>query len=542
MPEALADLLIRRGFDTEGAAKSFLRPSLDALTDPRELKDLPEAVDLIMGQIRDHRPIMVHGDYDVDGQCATALLTRVLRAAGAEVIPFVPSRLRDGYDLGPAGVSAAAEGGAGLIVTCDCGTTAHQAVAEAKRRGLRVIVTDHHLASAMPPADAVINPNRLDCPSSSKELCGTGVAFKLAQGVVHALGLPENLPLHFLDLVALATVADLVPLVGENRPLVRFGLRTLARSRWPGIRALVQSAGLQGRQLRAGHIGFILAPRLNAVGRIGEAMEGLQLLLCDDEREALRRAQALETINAERQEMDREILVQAVQHIEESVDLDEQFGLVLARDDWHPGVIGIVASRIVERFARPTVMIGLEGDEGRGSGRSIPGFDLHGALRACGEYLVKYGGHKMAAGLTVARGEIDAFRRAFNEAVRAELSLEDLVHTRRIDAVVPVSTLDHTLERLLRHFEPCGVGNPGPVFAVRRAEARNARTVGADHLKFTLADATGRLAAIGFGLAERVETEWLNRPVDVAFRLEENDWQGLVSLQARVIDLKPSDP
>lgn len=540
IPVELASLLVQRGMDEPDEAKLFLRPTLASLSDPAEFKDLPEAAALIAEHVKDRKTIFVHGDYDVDGQCATALLTRFLRAFGAQVEPFVPHRMTDGYDLSAAGIAAAEAAGASLIVTCDCGVTAHEAVADAKRRGFKVIVTDHHLTRDLPPADAVVNPKRPDCPSTSKELCGAGLAFKLVQGLTRELDVPDNAPMHFLDLVALATVADLVPLVGENRTLVRYGLRQLARSRWPGVRALVAAAGLAGRPLRAGQVGFILAPRLNAIGRIGDAKDGLRLLLTDDESEANTRANTLETINRERQEVDKAILKQAVTEIEESVDLESTVGLVLAREKWHPGVIGIVASRIVERYARPTVLIGIDGEWGKGSGRSVPGFDLHAALMSCASHLTKFGGHKMAAGLTVAREQVDMFRDAFNEAARAVLSPDDLVHTQRVDAVLSVNRLDGRLEKLLRHFEPCGIGNPAPVLAVRGARAAGAREVGELHLKFTLEDPTGRLSAIGFGLAQRVESTWLEGDVDVAFRLEENVFQGLATLQARVMDVRPA--
>jgi len=540
VPPELAALLIQRGIDESGSARAFLRPTLEQLSDPHGFRDLPEAVDLVARHVQRGSTIMVHGDYDVDGQCATAILTRALRAAGAMVIPFVPNRLRDGYDLSEAGVRAAVEGGAALIVTCDCGTTAHEAVARARAAGLDVIVTDHHLPGDLPPANAVINPRRPDCPSVSKDLCGAGVAFKLVQGLVEPLGLPENLPWHFLDLVALATVADLVSLRGENRALVTYGLRALAQSRWPGVRALVEAAGLAGKPLRAGQIGFILAPRLNAVGRIGDAMEGLRLLLADDPAEARPWAEELEAINTRRQDLDRTILDQAIEEVETRVDLSEAYGLVLAREGWHPGVIGIVASRIVERYARPTIMVGLEGGVGKGSGRSIHGFDLHAALRACGDYLVKYGGHPMAAGLTVEADQLDAFRTAFNTVACSCLTPDDLVRRQRIDVVVPVGRLSGPFEKLLRRFEPCGMGNPGPVLAVTGGRVARAREVGKQHLKFTLEDHSGQVSAIGFGLSERVEPEWLKGPVDVAFRLERNEWNGRSTLQARVIDLRPS--
>jgi single-stranded-DNA-specific exonuclease len=277
IPEPLAAHLVQRGFGAPALARAFLRPELERLSDPLAWADMRTAVDVIARALRARTPILVHGDYDVDGQCAAALLTRVLRSLGGEVHPFVPHRLRDGYDFGPAGLAEAERTGAGLIITCDCGVTAVDAVRAARDAGRDVVVTDHHLPdTVLPPATALVDPRRADCPSEDKDLCGAGVAFKLAQALVRTLGASENLPLHFLDYVALATVADVVPLRGENRILVRHGLKMLADSRWTDLRALVDAAGLAGRPVRAGHVGFILAPRLNAVGRIGDAKDGLR--------------------------------------------------------------------------------------------------------------------------------------------------------------------------------------------------------------------------------------------------------------------------
>lgn len=540
VPPTLARLLVQRGYDSVEGARTFLRPALDTLSDPMDLPDMAPAVATVTQAVRGGWPILVHGDYDVDGQCGTALLTRALREAGATVVPFIPNRMRDGYDLGPAGLAAARTAGAGLIVTCDCGTTAREAVADARAAGIRVVITDHHLPGELPAADAVVNPRRGDREAPSAGLCGAGVAFKLVQALVPALGLPAHLPMHLLDLVAVATVADVVPLTGENRVLARFGLRKLQDTRWPGLRALIEVAGLQGRQIRAGHVGFVLGPRLNAAGRIGEAMDGLALLLSDDPADALARARRLETQNAQRQELDQRILQEAVDVVERDVRLDDDFGLVLASDTWHPGVIGIVASRVVERYARPAILVALEGDTGKGSGRSIPGFDLHAAISACAPHLLRFGGHPMAAGVTVARGALDGFRAAFNAVARARLGPDDLVPRRRIDAVVQLSELSMDLERLLRHLEPCGAGNPTPVFGVTGARVRDARPVGTNHLRLLLQDDAGRIPAIGFDWADRVDPDWWRAPVDVAFQLQQNEWRGDVSLQARIVEVRPT--
>ena len=542
IPEALAAILVQRGLGSPALAKAFLRPELESLSDPLRWADMGVAVEILARAARDHRPILVHGDYDVDGQCAAALLTRALRAAGAIVHAFVPHRLRDGYDFGPAGLAEAQRVGAGVIVTCDCGITAVESVAAARAAGMEVIVTDHHLpGDTLPPASAVLDPRRPDCPSEDKDLCGTGVAFKLAQALVHTLGLSANLPLHFLDYVALATVADVVPLKGENRVLVRHGLKMLADSRWVGLRALVETAGLGGKPLRAGHVGFILAPRLNAAGRIADAKDGLRLLLTEDPSEAAALARELETLNARRQELDQKILDEAIDLAEKTLREDDR-ALVLASGDWHPGVIGIVASRLVERYGRPTFMIAWEkeGDVGRGSGRSIAGFDLHAALHRVAPHLEKYGGHTMAAGLTIRRERYEDFRVAFLDVAAQLLSPDDLAPSQRVDLELPLGLVNGELERLIRHLEPCGAGNPAPVFGVRGARAVGARRVGTNHLRFTLDDGSGVLPAIGFRWADDVPDSWLAAPLDVAFKLERDEWQGRTTLQARVAALAPS--
>src|SRR5690242_8995533 len=543
IPEPLAAILVQRGLAAPDLAKAFLRPDLERLSDPFAWADMPRAVELIATATRSGTPILVHGDYDVDGQCAAALLTRVLSSVGARAHAFVPHRLRDGYDFGPAGLAEAQRLGAGLVITCDCGITAVESVREARAAGIEVIVTDHHLpGDELPPASAVLDPRRVDCASADKDLCGTGVAFKLAQALVPALGVSPHLPLHFLDFVALATVADVVPLTGENRILVRHGLKMLADSRWIGLRALVEAAGLSGRPIKAGHVGFILAPRLNAAGRIGDARDGLRLLLSDNPDEAAALARELETLNARRQELDQRILDEAVE-LAERVLRPEDRALVLAADTWHPGVIGIVASRLVERYGRPTFLIGWEegGSTGRGSGRSIAGFDLHAALHRVAPHLEKYGGHTMAAGLTIRRERYEAFRVAFLAVAGELLRPDDLVPAQRVDLELPLGLVSDELERLIRYLEPCGPGNPAPVFGVRGARAVGARRVGSNHLRFTLDDESGVLPAIAFQWADAIPDHWLSERLDVAFRLERDEWQGRATLRARVAALAPSE-
>ena len=542
IPEPLAAILVQRGFTAPERAKAFLRPELERLSDPLAWADMSRAVGLVAGAVRAGVPVLVHGDYDVDGQCAAAMLARVLQSVGGNVHAFVPHRIRDGYDFGEAGLREAQRLRAGLIITCDCGITAVDAVRAARAAGIEVIVTDHHVpGDALPPASAVLDPLRPDCPSEDKDLCGTGVAFKLAQALVPALGISPNLPFHFLDFVALATVADVVPLTGENRILVRHGLKLLADSHWTGVRALLDAAGLAGKPLKSGHVGFILAPRLNAAGRIGDANDGLRLLLTDDPDDAARIARELETLNARRQALDQRVLEDAVQLADRALDAGaEDRALVLAAEGWHPGVIGIVASRLVERYGRPTFLVGWDGDTGRGSGRSIAGFDLHAALQRVGHHLEKYGGHTMAAGLTIRRDRYEAFRIAFLAVAGELLGPTDLVPAQRVDLELPLRLVSDDLEKLIRYLEPCGPGNPAPVFGVRGARAVGAKRVGSNHLRFLLDDESGVLPAIAFQWADAIPDQWLAERLDVAFRLERDEWQGRATLQARVACMAPS--
>lgn len=544
LPHALASLLVQRGHGTPELARRFLRPSLADLADPLSLAGMAEAVERIARAVHGGEGILVHGDYDVDGQCATAIITRALRAAGARVTPFVPHRLRDGYDFGPAGIRAAVDAGATLVITCDCGITAVESVRAARAAGLDVVITDHHLPAAeLPEATAVVDPQRADDASGLGTLCGSGVAFKLVQALIPVLGLPANLHLHLLDYVALATVADVVPLTGENRILVKHGLRVLGDSRWSGLRALVECCGLGGRELRAGQLGFILGPRLNAAGRIGDAGDGVRLLLTDDPVEAGPLARRLEELNGERQALDQRILDEALEQVERHADPERDAGLVLTGEGWHPGVIGIVASRIVERYGRPTFLIAFDAEIGKGSGRSISRFDLHAALGDCAPLLERYGGHRMAAGLTIRREHLDAFRDRFAAAARARLAPEDLGPEQRVDLVVGLEEVTPDLERLCRYLEPCGTGNPGPVFGVRGARLAGHSRVGANHLKGTLDDGRARLSAIGFQWADRVP--WLageSGRLDAAFRVERNEFNGTVTLQARLVALSPCRP
>ena len=539
-----------RGYADDDSAKKFLRPRLDHLHDALLLKGAEKAVERLAAACEKGETVMIHGDYDVDGICSTTIMTRVLRQFGAKAVPFIPRRIEDGYDLSSAGVNAAIEAGANVVLTCDCGTSAVEPVAELCRAGIDVIVSDHHLpGSALPDCLAVLNPNQPGCEYPDKHLAAVGVAFKLALALAKRLGKNDAFIWRMLDLVALATVADVARLSGENRVMVRYGLRMLAESENVGLRAMVRAAGLDNKVLTTGRVGFILAPRLNAVGRIGHAIRGVQLLMTEDVHEANTIARELEELNAQRQELDRKTLEEAREMVG-ALDLPSTFGIVLAKEGWHPGVIGIVASRIVEEFGRPTIMIALDGKTGKGSGRSNSVMDLHKALgetkdlhRALGgtqDLLIRYGGHRAAAGVTISRDLVADFTERFNSVAKSMLKPEDLLPEVKIDMEIAIDNANEELEKMLRHFEPFGIGNPTPVLVARNVLlAGKPRLIGQDGLKLRLDTGAGDLEAIGWGLADRFAEFEAAKRVDIAFRLERDEYRGESRLQAKIADIVP---
>jgi single-stranded-DNA-specific exonuclease len=538
LPPLVCRLLASRGYGDVESAKRYLRPRLEHLHDPSTLGDLDRAVDRIVRAIRDRETILVHGDYDVDGICSTTILVRTLRWLGGEANPFIPHR-SDGYDLTAAGVAAARRVGATLVITCDCGTSALGPVRELNASGIDVIVSDHHLPGGpLPESYAVLNPRKPGCPSPDKDLCAAGVAFKLALQLTKAMGASPNPVYNMIDLVGLATIADVAPLRGENRVLAKHGLRVLNATRNVGLRAMIRAAALDRKPITAGRVGFILAPRLNAAGRVGSALRGVELLLTTEESTANPIARELEELNAHRQELDRQALEQA-RDMARALDLEQTYGLVLAAEGWHPGVVGIVASRIVEEFGRPAILIALEGDEGKGSGRSITPFDLHAGIAECRDLLLRFGGHRSAAGVTVARDRVAEFARRFNDVARSRLSPADLVPELRADLEVDLREVDEHLETLLRYVEPCGVGNPSPVLVARGVRVASApRVVGKDGLKVRLAQNGTELTALAWGMAYRIPELSVGATIDVAFRLERDEWNGESRLQARLADFR----
>jgi single-stranded-DNA-specific exonuclease len=526
--ETTASVLIRRGYDDAGRAAAFLAGELPG-HDPFLLGDTREACDRIRAAIADGKRICVHGDYDVDGICATALAVLTLRELGADVAWHLPSRFEEGYGVAGETLSRLAAEGCGLVVTVDCGITAVREVAEAKAAGLDVIVTDHHRPGDDLPDCPIVatRPSAYPFP----ELCGTGVVYKLAEALLGPShpGLARN-----LDLVALATIADVVPLVDENRALALAGLRRLSTTQRPGLRALMAAARVDAAVVDEGAVGFRLAPRINAAGRLGRPTAALELLLTESEDDAKRIALELEELNRERQAVEERILREAIASIDAWPEARRrQRGYVVAGESWHEGVIGIVASRLVERYNRPVVLIaGTDGDW-KGSGRSISSFDLHGGLAACAEHLERFGGHRAAAGLSIKPENVDALAAAFAQHADAHLADDDLRPVTVVDAIVPGAALTLGLCAELRRLAPFGLGNPGVNLLVAGCELTDLNTVGdGKHLRFRVSDSRGPAGtAIAFGFGAQLDRLRRVGHYDVAFRLQENTWNGTTSPQ-----------
>jgi single-stranded-DNA-specific exonuclease len=534
----LAQVLVRRGLGEAGAAREFLAARVEH--PPAAFPGLATAAERILGHVARGARITVHGDYDVDGICATAVLVRALRTVGADVDWYLPSRIDDGYGLAAATVERLAARGTQLLVTVDCAITAVEEVAAARAAGMDVIVTDHHSprADGALPDAPIVHPalNGYPCP----ELCAAAVAYKLAQALLAAAGEDPARADEDLDLVALATVADVVPLRGENRRLVRAGLRALANTRKVGLRALMDVARVDPSLVDESAIGFRLGPRLNAAGRLYRADAGLELLLTEDRERARAVAAELDAVNSERRDVETRIRFEAEALASESRGAA---GFVLASEGWHPGVIGIVAARIAERHHRPAVLIALEGEEGTGSGRSIPAFDLLGGLHAASAHLERYGGHKAAAGVSIRRENVDAFREAFAAHAAAVLRPEDLMPEVRIDAVAQGDALSLELAEELEQLAPFGMGNPRVSLLVPAATLSEPRGLGegARHCAFTLSAGGARSRCVAFGAGEKLPVE-PGVPADAAVRLEIDRWNGTVSPRLVLRHAQPAAP
>jgi single-stranded-DNA-specific exonuclease len=527
--ELTAGVLVRRGYGDPASAAAFLAGELPP-HDPFLLGDMRVACERIRAAVAEGRRICVHGDYDVDGIAATALAVQLLRELGADVDWHLPSRFDEGYGVRAETLARLADDGCGLVLTVDCGITAVEEVAEARARGLEVIVTDHHRPGDALPDCPIVATRPSDYPFP--ELCGTGVVYKLGQAL---FGVDSDIPKRHLDLVAMATIADVVPLLDENRTLAVAGLRALARTQKPGLQALMRAAGVDPAAVDAGAVGFRLGPRINAAGRLGHPRAALELLLTDDPDEARTLARRLEELNQERQAVEGRILREAVAAVESWPEADRRRrAYVVAGEDWHEGVIGIVASRLVERFNRPVVLIaGGEGDW-KGSGRSIPSFDLHAGLAECADLLGRWGGHRAAAGLSIAPENIPAFAERFAAHAAGLLEEGDLRSVTRIDGVVARGTrLTLELCAELARLAPFGLGNPEVTLLAPGCEIGELATVGeGKHLRFRVRrDGVDAGSAIAFGSGSRLDAYRQAGRWDVAFRLNENRWNGTVAPQ-----------
>jgi single-stranded-DNA-specific exonuclease len=540
----LAMLLLNRDLTETETARRFLSSSLAEISDPFLLLGMGRAADRLSAAVIRGERVCVYGDYDVDGISAVALLIAFFRELGLDCFYHIPDRLVDGYGMSQNGVEAAAARGARIIITVDCGITA---VAEAVRCSdlhMDLIITDHHTpGDAIPPAFAVINPHQPGCRFPSKSLAGVGVAFYLLIALRSRLrgngfftGRTEPDLRNYLDLVALGTIADIVPLKEENRIFVKYGLERLTNSTRAGVQALKDVSGVTG-PVSCGQVGFRLAPRLNAAGRLEDASLGVELLLCNDPVEAALIARQLDTSNQERQEIEQSILSDALASVNSSNRFDSMKSIVLASRDWHPGVIGIVASRMVDMFHRPTILIALQEGIGRGSCRSIPGFHLLEALNSCSDHLLKFGGHKYAAGLSIDEQNMNAFAAGFDEIARSLITDDDLTPILAIDAELSPETITLELEEMMALIAPFGAGNPEPVFMLKNATVLEQRIMKEQHLKLRVTAEGMSFDAIGFNMSrgERVPEK-----LDIAFSLDFNSWNGNKRVQLRMRDYRES--
>ena len=540
----IAHLLVLRGIAAPDKAERFLHPSIDHLHDPFQLADLPLAVDRLLRAIDRKERIAVHGDYDVDGVTSTVILRRLLELLGADVVHFIPDRIKDGYGLEPAGIERLAAQQVSVVVSVDCGIRSGAAATRARELGLDLVITDHHEPDAtLPPALAVINPKRPDCPYPDKDLAGVGVALKLVQALCQRTDHTRWLP-GFIKMAALGTVADVVPLRGENRVIAKLGLDQLSRGpHTTGLRALLDSTGLLGQTLNSFHIAFRLAPRINAAGRMSTPDLAARLLLLADEgraAEAKDLAEQLDTENLRRQQEEADILTAARRRVDTDPDVGAHAMLVVWGEGWHRGVIGIVAAKLVDAFHRPAIVLAIDGDLAYGSGRSIPGFDLLDALEHCGDLFTRFGGHRHAAGLTIETGRLKALRTRLTAFADDRLGPDDLTPRLRVDRRLPLAAITPAVVEGLRAMEPFGAGNPRPVFHTGPVElARGPRVMKSRHLSMAVRQDTRVFRAVAWRMAERAE--FVTRhgdALDVAFNLTENHYRGEHTVELSVADIR----
>ena len=550
LPTVVAVLLVNRGVTSLESARDSLEADFSRLHDPFLMTDMRQAVERVIQALEQKEAITVFCDYDVDGVTSAAFLTHFFRDLNCPVEAYLPERQSEGYGLNSDAVRKIRERGAGLMITADCGITGVKEVALANEIGLDVIITDHHQVGeeGLPPAIAVLNPHRSDCEYPYRFLCGVGLAFKLAIAVrngLYSAGWPKerlpNLKRH-LDLFALGTIADVAPLTGENHILTLHGLEMLSITSKPGLVALKETVGIVGN-VSARSVGFSLGPRLNAAGRLGKADNGLHLLTSTNLKEAKVLAGELEQINKERKEIQEETVAEAESLFRRQIDLEKDRVIVLASEIFHPGVIGIAASRLVDKYQRPTVLIALEAGQGKGkgSGRSIPKFNLFKAFTDCSGHLIQFGGHAYAAGLSIKEGKVDAFRNTMNEVGHRHLTEEDLIPEVRVDTLLSLEEIDRSFYSRMALLEPFGAENPVPCFLSRGMKFQEVKFIGKEknHVRFRAVQGKGRIEGVGFGFADVFESVDLAADLfDIAYELNLNTWNGREKLEIKLLDIR----
>lgn len=535
----LASILVQRGITTFDQAKAYFRPSLDDLHDPFLMKNMEKAVNRLSTAIHEKESLLIFGDYDVDGSTSVAVAYGFLQDFTDRLTYYIPDRYKEGYGVSWEAIEFAKKKGIKLIITIDCGVKAVEKIEKAASYGIDVIVCDHHRpGKQLPPAFAILDPKQEDCSYPYDELCGCGVAFKLLQGFCQQNGVEESKLFEFLDLVAVATSSDIVPITGENRALVHYGIEKLNKNPRPGLKALIDVAGYKNT-LTVTNIVFGIGPRINAAGRIDHAHGAVQLLLSENIEEAHTFADKINDKNNLRRDFDASITEEALTMIAGSAKLQEAKSTVLYKEDWHKGVIGIVASRCIEHFYRPTIILTKSNDKVAGSARSVEGFDVYNALSQCTEELEQFGGHMYAAGLTLEEKNVSAFQAKFEEVVSTSITEDQLVPKIKIDSVIPLSDITTRFYAILHQMGPFGPKNMQPVFVVENVvDAGGTRIVKEKHLKVSVKQEGVELGGIAFGLAAHCERIKTGEPFHLCFTIEENHFNGITSLQLMVKDIK----
>ena len=537
----LCKILSQRGIDNFENAKEFFRPGLSTLHDPWLMKDMDKAVARIISAINSNEKILVFGDYDVDGTTAVACMYQFLKTFHDHVDYYIPNRYKEGYGVSKMGIDFAKQNDFDLIVSLDCGIKSVELITYARSLGIDFIVCDHHMPdSELPPANAILNPKQTNCNYPYKELCGCGVGFKLITALAEAMSLPVEQVHRFLDLVAVAIAADIVPITGENRVLAYYGLKKANENPNFGIRALSQLSGLRGA-MHINNLVFIIAPRVNAAGRMDDANKAVRMFVSESYDEALHYAEMLHSDNTDRKEADSSTTQEALALIEENIEWVNSKSTVLYQPHWHKGVVGIVASRVIERYYRPTIILTKSGEYAAGSARSVPGFNLYEAIHACKDHLLGYGGHFAAAGMTLETANIEAFRLRFEEVVASTINPDLLIPEIVIDAEISFKDITWPFYNILCQMEPFGPENLRPVFITRNVvDTGYSRVLKEQHIRFSLRQDSFNFTGIGFNMADRFGILQAKQPIDIVFKIDENEWNGEKNLQIRVIDYRLS--